>query len=133
VADYLSRKDKKPHKRFDRRVLRRREIERHARYVDVAETDDLPRWLIAWIWHLDKPEDPVGSVMECARRIGRKGMTPAEAAEIIEEASITRRHWSADNLARFLGVTYARRQALGLTTIGSIDVGKKARPSALNS
>jgi hypothetical protein len=105
VADYLSRKDKKPHKRFDRRVLRRRELERHARYVGAAETDDLSRWLIAWVWHLDKPKDPIGAVMECARRIGRKGMGPSEAAEIIEEASITRRHWSADNLARFLGVT----------------------------
>src|SRR5262249_1358107 len=34
---------------------------------------------------------------------------------------------SADNLARFLGVVYADRQALGLTTIGSVDIKKRAR------
>jgi hypothetical protein len=39
----------------------------------------------------------------------------------------TRKHLSADNLARFLGVTWAQRQALRLTTIGSINVGKRAR------
>jgi hypothetical protein len=32
-----------------------------------------------------------------------------------------------DNLTRFLGVTYAERQALGLTTIGSINVKRNAR------
>jgi hypothetical protein len=34
---------------------------------------------------------------------------------------------SADNLARFLGVTYQRRKSVGLTTIGSIDIRKRAR------
>jgi hypothetical protein len=65
--------------------------------------------------------------MECARRMGRKGFTPAEAEAVLEEASSTRRQLSADNLARFLGVTYAMRQKLGLTTIGSVNVGRKAR------
>src|SRR5262249_38385872 len=37
------------------------------------------------------------------------------------------KHLSADHLAKFLGVTYAQRQALGLTTIGSINVKKRAR------
>jgi hypothetical protein len=40
---------------------------------------------------------------------------------------LTRKHLSADNLAKFLGVTYAQRQALRITTIGSIDVKKRAR------
>ena len=65
--------------------------------------------------------------MECARRVGRNGFTAAEAATITEKASEMRRHLSADNLARFLGVTYAVRQRLGLTTIGSINVGTQAR------
>ena len=61
--------------------------------------------------------------MECARRIGRNGFTAAEAAIVTEEAREMRPHLSADNLACFLGVTYAVRQRLGLTTIGSINVG----------
>jgi DNA invertase Pin-like site-specific DNA recombinase len=60
-------------------------------------------------------------------RSGRAPLTDAEASAITEEASITRKHLKADNLARFLGVTYAQRQALRLTTIGSIDVKKRAR------
>jgi hypothetical protein len=65
-------------------------------------------------------------VMECAKNMGGK-ICEAEASAIIEEASITRKHLSADNLARFLGVTYAQRQGLRLTTIGSVNVGKRAR------
>src|SRR5439155_25279757 len=64
--------------------------------------------------------------MEVAKRMGGK-ITEAEASAITEEASITRKHWTADNLARFLGVTYAQRQALHLTTIGSVNVKKRAR------
>jgi hypothetical protein len=64
--------------------------------------------------------------MECANNMGGK-ISEAEASAIIEEASITRKHLTADNLARFLGVTYAQRQALRLTTIGSVNVGKRAR------
>ena len=79
------------------------------------------RWLIAWIWHNPRAKDQVGAVMECARRIGRKGFTAAQAAAVIKEASRTRRrrHMSADNLADYLGVTWEQRQRLGLTTIGA--------------
>jgi hypothetical protein len=38
-----------------------------------------------------------------------------------------RQRRTADRLARFLGVTRAQRQQLGITTIGAIDVGKRAR------
>src|SRR5262249_60936915 len=64
--------------------------------------------------------------MECAKNMGGK-ITEAEASAITEEASIIRKHLSADNLARFLGVTYAQRQTLHLTTIGSVNVKKRAR------
>ena len=64
--------------------------------------------------------------MEAAKRMDGK-IAEAEASAIIEEASITRRHMSADSLARFLGVTYKQRQDIGLTTIGSINVKKRAR------
>jgi hypothetical protein len=77
-------------KHFDRTVRRRREIEAHARHVGAADTDDLSRWLIAWVWHNWQSKDQINALIECARRMGRKGMPPAEASEIIEEASITR-------------------------------------------
>jgi hypothetical protein len=111
---------------FDLAAKRRREIELHARYVGAAQTDNFDRWLIAWVWHNCKAKEQVWSVMECAKNMGRK-ITEAEASAITEEASITRKHLSADNLARFLGVTYAQRQALRLTTIGSVNVRKRAR------
>jgi hypothetical protein len=114
-------------KTFDRGSRRRREIEWHAIEAGAADSDDLPRWLIARIWHNPSAKDQAGAVMECARRIGRKDFTEPEARAVIEEASRTRRYLSADNLARFLGVTYAVRQHLGLTTIGSINVGRRAR------
>jgi hypothetical protein len=52
---------------------------------------------------------------------GDRGVRPTE------EASITRKHLSADNLARWLGLNYDQRQKLGITTIGSVDVVKRAR------
>jgi hypothetical protein len=105
---------------------RRREIVLHARHVGAAETEDFSRWLIAWVWHNPKAKDQIWSVMEAAKSMGGK-ITEAEASAVTEEASITRKHLTADNLARFLGVTYEQRQALRLTTIGSVNVGKRAR------
>jgi hypothetical protein len=118
------RRNKKTQFRLDH--IRRREIERHARHVGAADTEDFERWLIAWVWHNPKAKDQVWSVMEAAKSMGGK-ISEAEASAVTEEASITRKHLTADNLARFLGVTYAERQALRLTTIGSVNVGKRAR------
>jgi hypothetical protein len=120
------RRTKRQRKNFDFCAKRRREIVVHALHVGAADTEDLGRWLIAWVWHNRKAKDQIWSVMNAARNMGRE-ITEAEASKITEEASITRRHLSADNLARFLGVTYAQRQALGLTTIGSTNVRKRAR------
>src|SRR5262245_7045007 len=111
---------------FDFAAKRRREIVLHARHVGAAETEDFSRWLIAWVWHNRSAKDQIWSVMECAKNMGGK-VTEAGASAITEEASITRKHLTADNLARFLGVTYEQRQALRLTTIGSVNVGKRAR------
>src|SRR2546429_8197378 len=107
--------------------IRRREIERFARHVDAADTEDLDQYLIAWVWHNRQSTDPIWAIRNAARRMGRPNLTVAEASAILGEASDTRKHLTADNLARFLGVTYAQRQALRLTTIGSIDVKKRAR------
>jgi hypothetical protein len=105
---------------------RRREIVLHARHVCAAETEDFSRWLIAWVWHNPSAKDQIWSLMECAKNMGGK-ITEAEASAITEEASITRKHLSADNLARFLGVSIVQRTALGLTTIGACNFSKRAR------
>jgi hypothetical protein len=111
---------------FDLNAKRRKEIVSHALLIDAADTEDFPRWLIAWHWYNPKAKDSIWSLMEAAQRMGGK-ITEAEASAITEEASITRKCWSADNLARFLGMTYAQRQALGIRTIGSVDIKKQAR------
>jgi hypothetical protein len=111
---------------FDLCAKRRREIVLHVCHVGAADTDDLDRWLIAWVWHNRKATDQIWSLMNAARNMGRE-ITEAQASAITEEASITRKHLAADNLARFLGVTFEQRQKLRLTTIGSINVKKRAR------
>ena len=80
--------------------IRRREIEAHARYVGAADTEDFERWLVAWVWHNRQSTDPIWAVANAARRMGRPNMSDAEASAITEEASITRKHLLADNLAK---------------------------------
>ena len=105
---------------------RRHEIVSHARHVGAAQTDDFDRWLMAWVWHNPGTKDQIWSLIECAKNMGGK-ITEAKASAITEDASITRKHLTADNLARFLGVTFKQRQDLRLTTIGSVNVKKADR------
>src|SRR5262249_23282753 len=65
-------------------------------------------------------------LMRTAERLGGQ-ITEAEAIAIADEADDIPHCWSADRVAKYLGVTYAQRQALGLTTIGSIDIGRRSR------
>jgi hypothetical protein len=123
---HVSSRESRRKGNFDFCAKRRQEIVLHARLVGAADTDDFARWLIAFVWHNPRGADQIWSVMEAAKRMGGSA-TEAEASAITEEASITRKHLSADNLARFLGVTFEQRQRLGLTTIGSIDVKRGAR------
>jgi hypothetical protein len=111
---------------FDFAPTRRREIERYAKHIDAAHTDDFPRFLIAWAWHNPKSTGPLWALTNCAERMGRK-ITEAEASTILAEASITRRHMTADNLGRFLGLPYKTREELRITTIGAKNVPKRAR------
>jgi hypothetical protein len=107
--------------------IRRREIERLARHVGAADTEDLSRYLIAWAWHNRQSTDPIWAITNAARRMGRPNLTDAEASAIIEEASTIRGYLSADGVAEFLRVSYAKRQALGLTTIGAVNVKRRDR------
>src|SRR6516162_9563515 len=82
---------------FDRAAKRRKEIVLHARLVGAMDTEDRSRWLIAWHWFNRRAKDPIWSLMEAAKRMGGE-ITEAEASAITEEASLTRKHLSADNL-----------------------------------
>jgi hypothetical protein len=113
-------------KSFSLDAKRRNEIERLARHVGAADTEDFDRYLIAWYWHNPQSTDPLWSLMYAAGRMGGS-ITEAEASRITEEASIMRRWRKADTMARFLGLKYAVRQKLKIWTIGSIDIGKRSR------
>jgi hypothetical protein len=90
-----ARKRLKPSKqkkvRFNFDTCRRREMEKDARDRGVGNTEDLDWFLIAWVQHNPtcKPENLPFAVIEAARRMGRNGMTEAEAVEIIKQARST--------------------------------------------
>jgi hypothetical protein len=111
---------------FDIAAIRRREIERHAKHVGAADTEDYWRWLVAWAWHNRTSKDQIGALEAASDRMGR-ALETSEIDEILDQAKAIRRRCSADALAKFLGVTYAHRQRLRITTIGAIDVGERAR------
>lgn len=94
--------------------------------MGAAETDDFDRWLTEWAVHNPDTRDQVLSVMDAARSMGGK-ITEADAIEIADRADEVPYLPRADTLAKSLGVTYAQRQELRLTTIGSTDVKKRAR------
>ena len=111
---------------FDFAAVRRREIERHARRMHAASTEDFDHWLVVWVQHNAGSKDPVGALMMAARRMGGR-ITEAEAIAVIDCAKASPRPRTADSLARQLGLTYRVREELRITTIGSIDIGKRAR------
>jgi hypothetical protein len=112
--------------RFDPAAVRRREIERHARHVGASDTEDFGRWLVAWVWHNAGSRDHAGALQLAAERMGRT-LTHAEAITTLEQADEMRQHRTADKLAKFLGITFSQRTALGITSIGSIDVNRRGR------
>jgi hypothetical protein len=59
---------------FDMPAMRRLEIERYARALDVADTDDFRRFLVAWQWH--NPIRPAGPGLPLARH-RREALIPA--------------------------------------------------------
>jgi hypothetical protein len=127
--DYLLSMKPKRRRRNVRNLpaIRRGEIERHARYVGAADTEDFWRWLVAWCWHNGQNgRDPTGALKLAAKRMGGD-LTEADAETILERAHAMRQHRTADRLARFLGVTDRQRTAAGIATIGSIDVDRKRR------
>jgi hypothetical protein len=84
------------------------------------------QFLIAWSAHNRKSKDPVGDLMAAAVRMGGP-ITKAEARAAVDQAEDMPHYWKADDLAHYLGIFYDVRQDLKLKTIGSVDIGKKAR------
>jgi hypothetical protein len=112
---------------YDIRRRRRREIEALVQDIGAAETDEYPRYLVLWAQALPENADRmIGILRNASRRMGHE-ITEDEARDIIEEARSTSRPRTPDGWARALGLTYARRQRIGITTIGAIDVNKRQR------
>ena len=113
----------------DLRYLRRYEIIALARHMGVADTCDLDRFLIAWWWHrpLSADDDPVGAVIEAARRIGRPDLSENEAKQVIADAERFSPIYNADKLGAHLRLDDATRTRIGVRTIGAWDVSKRQR------
>jgi hypothetical protein len=111
---------------FDMPAARRAAIEQFARAIGVAGTDDFPPFLIAWYWHNPNSKDPTGALMEAARRM-HGTITEQRAEVIIEEADSRPKIQDRDQLAKYLGLTYAMRKKLDIRVIGACDVGARAR------
>jgi hypothetical protein len=117
---------KKSSRGFDMPAIRRAEIERYARAIKVADTDDFRSFLLAWQWHNPNSGDAVGALMLAAQRMGGT-ITEAESELLIEEADTVPKCRKADLLAKYLHLTDKMRTELQIRTIGSVDVSKQQR------
>jgi hypothetical protein len=94
-------------------------IEKLARELDVADTEDLDRFLIAWSWC--NPEHDILHLMAAAERMGGS-LTREQAEAIMDEAEAGRPQRTAVQVGRYLGVTDEIRQRLRLWTIHPVDI-----------
>lgn len=81
------------------------------------------------IWHLGKKCGPIATLKAWVK-VWAPWCGPDELAALIDLVDANPKTWTADELARELGLyvlPFAVRQALGITTIGSIDVDKDGR------
>jgi hypothetical protein len=109
--------------------IRRREIERLVKGLRLAGTDDLPRFLKAWVWHNRKSTAPLWALINAAERRMGVRLTDADAREILDAAwdAYDHHYMTQDGLAEWLGLPYAVRKRFRITTIGACDVGRAAR------
>jgi hypothetical protein len=97
-------------KRFDLPTMRRLEIERYARDLDVADTDDFRPFLVAWQWHNPDSKDAGGALMMAAKRMGGT-ITEEQAEQVISEADTVPKCRKADALGRYLRKLRTKRTA----------------------
>jgi hypothetical protein len=99
-------------------AIRRGEIERHAKHVGAAGTEDYWRWLVAWAWHNKQNiRDPAGALVMAAQRMGGR-LTEAGAEAMLEMAETMPERRNARTFGKFLGITYEQRRQCGITTFG---------------
>ena len=113
-------------KGFDLPTMRRLEIERYARHLAVADTDDFRNFLVAWQWHNPDSKDAAGALMIAAKRMGG-AITEEQAEQVINEADVVPKCRKADALGRYLRLSDEMRASLGICTIGSFDMSKRQR------
>jgi hypothetical protein len=112
---------------YDWRADTRKQILKTARLKNAADSDDFYRWIYALVWFHPGGDHLPWTLTDIARGLGRDGFVEADAVKMIEEARQAPKKMRADRLADWLGVTFAERQVLGLTRIGSTNVRKRAR------
>jgi hypothetical protein len=81
------------------------------------------------IWHLGKKCGPIAALRAWIKQWASWCHTD-ELSELIDRVDANPRTWTADELAHELGfyvLPFSVRQALGITTIGSIDLDKAGR------
>jgi hypothetical protein len=117
---------------FDVNAIRRAQIMRHAMSVGTMDSDDRDRWLLMLALHNPGAKDPVYYLMRTAERLGGR-ITQAEAIAIADEAAENPRCWSADRVAKFLGLTYRQRTLLGITAIGACDFSSGRESSSAST
>jgi hypothetical protein len=92
----MSRGPRRKRGAFSLPAIRRDEIERHARYVGAADTDDFWRWLVAWCRHNGQnSRDPAGTLKLAAERMGGS-LTDGEADAMLEKADALRQRRTAE-------------------------------------
>jgi hypothetical protein len=109
--------------------MRRIEIIRFARHIGVADTDDIDRFLKAWIWHHPPvfKTEPISAVIEAAYRMGRPQLSETEAEEIIQASRCGKALHKPDALGEYLRLSDEMRTALAIRTIGAHDVSRRQR------
>jgi hypothetical protein len=103
-------------------VCRLFNIEKLARDLGVAKTDDFDRFLTTWIQC--NPHYDIEILMRAAVRMGGS-LSRKQAEAIMDEAEASRPHTTAEEVGRYLGVTDEIRQRLGLWTIRPTDVSEE--------
>ena len=90
------------------------------RHGGLPDTDDRSIYIEAVAHHLDHAVDLPWSLEQWGIRVGAR-LTRHEIEETCRYIERNRRKFTADAMARMLGVTYAERTALRLYTIGCVE------------
>lgn len=93
---------------------------------ETGEITERELYLEAVAWHLDYVKDIEFSLDNWARRVGAK-IKPIQIARTAAKVQREPRKFGADALAKMLRVTDEERTALGIKTIGCIEVSKRQR------